>query len=324
MKILIKDVELQVKIGSNTGPAINTNIGVPQGDCLSPVLFTLYLATALDDTEQPEDHLPKHLEDHSYALKSDIYLNINLQYADDISWITNAEHKIENVKRHIPSQLNRYNLHVNETKTEEHRIKRNCDDSWRSCKYLGSLLDTKSDIKRRKGLAIAAYNKLNHVFKNKKVTLKNKLRIFNAYVESIYLYNSELWTVTKAIEEEIDIFQRSLLRRLLHIKWPKKITNQELYAKTKETKWSNKIKKRRLLWLGHLLRLPDDTPAKQALLEYQRPVRRPRGKPKTTWVASIQKELKAIQGDLTIQKATELSQERPAWRNFVDGAMLND
>jgi len=220
--------------------------------------------------------------------------------------------------------LQHYNLHVNETKTEEHRIKRNGDESWRHCKYLGSLLDTKPDITRRKCLAIAAYNKLNHIFKNKKVTLKSKLRIFNTYVESIYLYNSELWTVTKSIEEEIDAFQRSLLRRLLDIKWPRKITNEELYEKTKVTKWSRKIKKRRLLWLGHLLRLPDDTPARQALLEYQRPVRRPRGKPKTTWISSVQKELKEIQEDMNIQKATELSKERPAWKDFVDGAMSND
>ncbi|XP_072047017.1 uncharacterized protein [Amphiura filiformis] len=112
-------------------------------------------------------------------------------------------------------------------------------------------------------------------------------------------------------EEEIDTFQRSLLRRLLDIKiWHKKISNQDLYEKTKETKWSNNIKKRRLLWIGHLLRLPDDTPAKQALQEYERHVKRPRGKPKTTWISAIQKELTEIKEDLTIKKATELPRKR--------------
>ena len=43
MKVLLQDVQLQVRIGNQTGKAIKTNIGVPQGDGLSPALFTLYL-----------------------------------------------------------------------------------------------------------------------------------------------------------------------------------------------------------------------------------------------------------------------------------------
>jgi len=339
MKILIKDVQLQVRVGNTTGSSIMTNIGVPQGDCLSPILFTLYLAVALKSTEKidntpqdhnyakpkltGEDHLPNHLKDHGYAINHDIYLEIDQQYADDISWITTAEHKIEYIKKHTPDQLIEYNLHVNETKTEEYKIKRNGPEFWKKCKYLGTLLGTEEDINRRKGLAIAAYNKLNHIFKNKKLTLKTKLRAFNTYVVSIFLYNSELWTLTKKLEEKIDCFQRSLLRRLLDIKWPKKITNVELYEQTQEKPWSIKIKKRRLLWFGHLLRLPEDTPARQALAEYQRPVKRPRGKPKTTWISAIQKELKEIQTDLTIEKATELAQDRQIWRDIVDGAVSN-
>ena len=46
--ILINDVNLKVRCGQTTGEKINTNIGVQQGDCLSPVLFTLYLAAALE------------------------------------------------------------------------------------------------------------------------------------------------------------------------------------------------------------------------------------------------------------------------------------
>ena len=42
IKILIEDVTLQVKIGKTTvtGEEITTNIGVPQGDCLSPILLS--------------------------------------------------------------------------------------------------------------------------------------------------------------------------------------------------------------------------------------------------------------------------------------------
>ena len=60
-----------------------TNVGVPQGDCLSLILFTLYLADALKTerskiTEEhnyskipmnSEDILQDHLKDHTYHLQ---------------------------------------------------------------------------------------------------------------------------------------------------------------------------------------------------------------------------------------------------------------
>ena len=49
IKVLIEEVRLLVRIGKVYGEAITTNTGTPQGDCLSPVLFTLYLAIALKD-----------------------------------------------------------------------------------------------------------------------------------------------------------------------------------------------------------------------------------------------------------------------------------
>ena len=48
------------------------------------------------------------------------------------------------------------NLQVNESKTEEYEIKRGSEEKWKQCKYLGSLLDTKEDIKGRKLLVTDA------------------------------------------------------------------------------------------------------------------------------------------------------------------------
>ena len=59
-----------------------------------------------------------------------------------------------------------------------------------------------------------------------------KIRILNSFIASIFLYNSERWTLSRKLEHKIYVFHRSMLRRLLKIIWKDKVTNQELYEKT--------------------------------------------------------------------------------------------
>ena len=52
---------------------------------------------------------------------------------------------------------------------------------------------------------------------------------------------------------------------MLKIYWPYKITNSALYERCNEKELSNTIRKRRLRWTGHLLRLDENTTARKAL-----------------------------------------------------------
>ena len=198
---------------------------------------------------------PRHLD-------STKMLMIDQQYADDVSWITDHDETVLQLRKEVPSILKEKNLQTNVGKTEQHEIERNGSDSWKKCKYLGSLLDTEQDISRRKILATPAYNQLKQIFESKKVQISIKMRLLKSHVESIFLYNSELWTLTKKLENTINVFQRNLLRKILNIKWPNKISNKAPYKRMEIDEWSKTIKERRLSWYGHILRLPDNTPAK--------------------------------------------------------------
>jgi len=57
------------------------------------------------------------------------------------------------------------------------------------------------------------------------------------------------------------VFHGKFLRNILNIKYPYVIRNEELYERTNEELWSNRIRKRRLRWTGHLHRLPENYPA---------------------------------------------------------------
>ena len=157
----------------------------------------------------------------------------------------------------------------------------------RNCKLLGRKLSTEKDINRRKGLTIDSMREMEYIYKSKAFSIQMKIRAFDAFPASVFLYNSELWTVTTTIKKQINSFQRRMLRQEINIRWPKKISSEDLYSRTKAEPRSKIIKWRRLNWLGHLVRLPKETPARQALEEALQPAKKKKGRPQTSQMAYI-------------------------------------
>ena len=72
-------------------------------------------------------------------------------------------------------------------------------------KYLGAWTEnSEKDIKTRKALAWNACNKLEKKIWTLKLSRNLKIRLFVATVESVLLYNSETWTLTKTHSSRID------------------------------------------------------------------------------------------------------------------------
>ena len=163
--------------------------------------------------------------------------------------------------------------------------------------------------------------KLERVFKSKTISNFIKIKTFNVYIACVFLYNSELWGVTATLENQIDAFQRRVLRYALGIQWPKKITNEKLMGITKAEPWSVTIKRRRLTFLGHVMRLHNNTPVKIALKESFSPYVNKTGRPANTWLATIRNDLK--KGNINIDtKSREsfvlienLTSDRTDWNN---------
>ena len=93
---------------------------------------------------------------------------------------------------------------------------------------------------------------------------------------------------------ELMLFHRRLLRYALDIHYPRVITNCDLYEMTECEPWSATIKMRRLSWLGHLMRMDPEVPARVALQEALKPAKRKRGRPPTTWTTIIQQDLVSL------------------------------
>lgn len=262
------------------------------------------------------------MEEHNYYIKTQKkQFNINMQYADDISEVTTNNAEIEHLKDKLPTILSDRGLTLNQTKTEENKISRK-NDEWKKCKFLGSYIDTENYIKNRKVMLLNAADQLSDIFKNNRLPISIKLKTFDTYLSTIFLYNSELWSLTETMNNKIDSFHRRMLRTLvLNIKYPKIMKNEEVYRKTKQQHWSQKIKTRRLKWLGHVLRLDPRTPAAKSLKYAMERYRKKQGRPKSNWINTVEKQLKEI--NIKIQDVSLLAQNKKQWRDIVHSTESN-
>ena len=265
---------------------------------------------------------------------------ISPKYADDLSFIGTSNQEINAIEDQIPNHHASYNLQINQSKTERYIIpaplpppppppteeehlnfkeeaicwsdldwivkykqpKPKREEPWKECKLLGSKLDTTKDIERRKGLTIDSVKVYKKIFNSKLISIKTKVRTFNAFRASIFLHNSEIWAVND------------------------NISTDELYRRTEVEKWSLCINRRRLNWLGHLIRMNIETLERKALLENIIPIKRKIGRPPNTWLKVIQKDLKSTDISLdinkdtteaTIKKLEYITRDRVRWKQII-------
>ena len=135
MNILLKDVTLQVKNNKTKGQTFTTTFVIPQGDCLSAILFILCLSNTLSakmPTHQYDHNYNsahnvflthiEHLDDRNYCIKQDKntitnYI-IDQQYADDIGFISNNKNIICKAMKNIAPILKERTLIINEKKKQ--------------------------------------------------------------------------------------------------------------------------------------------------------------------------------------------------------------
>ena len=346
LAILTNRPKITIKLENSYSEDFETYQGICQGDCLSAILFIFYLARALKDERIPD---------------TNIY--IDPKYADDITYLTDDKNHSIETKKEIPIRLRSYALSANEEKTESYTIgippppptppppkekptnqicwseldwlippkfKPEQPTEWKECKLLGSKLDTSCDIKNRKSKTWQPMKKFDKFFKSTRISTSTKIRIYKQYVEPIFLYNCELWTLSSKLEKQINSFQRRQMRVAINNRYPKTIKSEILYEMTNTEELSKTIKRRRLNFFGHVLRLHEETPAQKALEEVFKPYQRPVGRPPITWISQILKDLNETRKhhnisnklvNKTLKSLKELAKNRQTWQQEVARSM---
>ena len=127
--------------------------------------------------------------------------------------------------------------------------------------YLDSIISKTSgtceDIKARISKARHTFALLRPVSRITSLSLKTKLRIFSSIAKSVLLYRSETWQLTATLINKIQVCVNKCLRRILGIRWPERIRNEDLWQQTGQEPIETERKKRSWRWIGHTVRKED-------------------------------------------------------------------
>ena len=302
VRVLLSNTTLEIKMNGVENFPFNTNIGSPQGDWSSGLFFNVYFENSL---RKLRDIIMSDIPNNIYEnviIYNGIIPPSNLPeeiiYADDCDFVTQSELRKIKLNEIVSNILKEDNLIVNNEKTEHtviKRIEKNKNaELWRHTKKLGSLLGDSEDIARRKQLAIVAFGNLNNIWIRKdKVREELRIKLYNALVKPVLLYNCSTWGLTKVDEQQLDTFHRKQLKRVLKIKYPHKISTKNLYKWCKTEPISLEILKQRWQKFGHMIRLDKETPAYKSMLYYSdfTTKRRFKGHPKTTLVTTLDQDI---------------------------------
>ena len=168
--------------------------------------------------------------------------------------------------------------------------------------YLGSQLqgdgEDEADVCLRMNVAQAAFGSLSHLLSDHRLSCATKLRLYRISVCSTLTHSCEAWILTRTVMRMGNGFNS----RCLHV-----ITGED-YRTTATVPAYNLVlvvRKRRLRYLGHVLRLPAESIVRRSLLALMKGgTHYPEGSLFSDCVAALP-QLEA------------LSLDRPAWRAKV-------
>nr|KAG5686382.1 hypothetical protein BaRGS_018690 [Batillaria attramentaria] len=316
-----QDMSCRIAHAGQLSESFEVKTGVRQGCLLSPFLFLLVIDWIMKTTTAGRKN----------GIQWTLWTQLDdLDFADDLALLSHSHSQMQAKTTCLEATSAGTGLKINRKKTELMKINTTANTpvtvggepirEVESFVYLGSVVDgqggTDRDVTARIGKARAAMVMLKNVWASKVVSIRTKLRIFNSNVKSVLLYGCETWRTTKTMQQKIQTFLNTCLRRIFNIRWPEKIRNEELWERAGQEPVAKQILRRKWGWIGHTLRKPASSTTRQALT-WNPQGKRKRGRPRNSWRRDTEAEL-CRQGTNWTGVA-RLAQNRVRWRRVVDG-----
>lgn len=321
IKQLYESNTARVRIDGYMSGQATTKKGVRQGCVLSPMLFNIYSEFVMRQV----------LDGWDGGVTIGGTKISNLRFADDTTLIAASQGELLNLLNILEQHSAACGLSINYSKTKVMIVDREHDNhpeitSVGRCQvvqsfvYLGSLIDNSGgcevEVRRRIQQARSAMTKLTKIWRDNNITKATKMSLVQSLVFSIFLYGSETWTVRKSDRQRIDAFEMWTWRRMLRVPYTAHRTNVSILSELGNPKRLSSIVSTRILtFFGHIHRSGN---MEKLVVQGHAPRGRRRGRSPTRWVDATKQLL-----DISVTRATELTNNRERWRNTIFKAIDN-
>ena len=318
IQALYKDTTSCVRSEGDLSEWFSVEAGVRQGCVLSPLMFNIFF-----------DFVIRRAIDESVGLQIGNTLVSHLEYADDLSLISSSFDEMNRQLMSLATECARWGLSVSVAKTkvltaervpqpyqriflegtEVERVEGFC--------YLGHWIAAnatiESEVQARINRASRSWGcLLRSVMGRKQISGHTKCRLFAAVVIPSLTYGAETWPVANTLLHRLDVFQSRCLRRIWRINWWDHVRTEDVLRRSNQTPISEMVRRSRLRWLGHVLRMSEERIPRR-MLGWTPGRSRPPGRPRTNWVNVTLEDLQR-RGIHSMEEAANIASDRATWR----------
>ena len=299
----------QAKYDNDKSEFKKQEAGIRQGCTLSPYLFILLMTVLMHDVKTQAK--PKIKNTKIPGLKENAVL-----FADDTTLVATSTIAAKALLHEVEFQSEFYGLALNKSKCIYFAINKNNNihfldgeemQSSDNVTYLGAKLTKNASIKEeittRLNKANLVWHKLKTFWKKTSCTISWKLQVYNSVIKSTLLYGLETIHITKAQIDRLNAFHLKGLRYILDLThtFIDRANTNELIWKTANEKIKAEnpnatnietieqtLNKRRIKFIGHILRSSNEDPIRAITFEPSSakpvlPIKRRVGGPKKHW-----------------------------------------
>ena len=326
ISVLYKNSKSAVMVDGGLSDPFDVTTGVLQGDVLAPFLFVVLVDYLLKKAMLQLDSgvviHPRRSRRHPAKSLND------LDFADDIALLESSISRAQAQLTKTAETAADLGLVISAPKTEYMTVNCNPQPALQvygdpinhvsDFRYLGSMVASgSSDLQRRKSLAWCAFWKLEQLWKSPHISITTKVKSFYTTCVTILLYGCESWVISQDMENKINAFATSCYRVILNIKHIDHVLNTTVYSMTNTVPLIHLVRHHQLKFLGHILRMSKEEPARRYALYIPTIGKRRPGRPRTSYLNYVQRLLGDNEGAMQEQQIAAFADDRPAWRNLV-------